>query len=494
MTEEKQNLDVELKQWLSEEEEGAALTAVAERIGGFGVDAAVAPSPMRRSPRRALVRFAVAACLLLAGAAIGVYFAQSPGNSEMAWGDVVSAMQQVQRFHITAFGDDSGGPVKMFHVELYYQRPNHWRAQGMNYVQIGMKPTGEIYSVNDRKFVDFGPKVPLLVPSDLAVAVEHGDLLDATVGWLFGSNHPPGGQAVNDPSVRDAGIQVFDYHVQAPGDAIGGQSARIWVMERTRLPIRLEVTDSHSGAKTLVAFDYSDAEPDSFFDGDLFRRKIEEGGPPTTREAYDNHFAVDDTAAWYKLACNWTEPATDLKYSENPADAPAQGFLNRYWFFTPEQLQKIWAANNGRMPAVPPGTPQIRFGYFNLRPVDKLPMFYGQEPMSLLFSHERTSTAGVMRLLVIYSPAFEGTLLRLQSMQMNTYSRKDAPWQGNAVHVQMKDICAPGEIRLYAGQVDKKDASRFSIPFEARGRHGWIDGVYDPANGPVRLAIRKENP
>jgi hypothetical protein len=508
MNNDKDMIDVELNEWLKTEDQAEGLRDVVNRVNRFATGEEPAGDLVRKvklglarethSRRGSLLRLAMAASLILVAAGVGFYIGQPRGGTEIAWGDVVSAMQQVNQFHITAFGDDSGGPLKVYRLETYYQRPNYWRSQGLNFIQFGAGPDVKIYSVNEGKFLEPGPRVPRLVPVDLAAAIERENLLDAIVAWLFSPNKPPVGQVVNDASMRDAGIQVFDY-----GDPARGQCARIWVIERSRLPIRLEVTDANTGFKTVATFDYSESAPPDFFDADLFQKKVEAGGPPTTREAYENHFVVDEVSAWYRLASNWNEPAATLKYSENPADMPVSGILPEherlqgYAVGAADKLKEFNAMDRtGVWPpkVLPDGVRYIKAVNLNLGPVDFVPVYHANGSKALMdepqiFAHERTSTSGVTRLVTVSSPGFMDSLLTFQFKQIGPSGSTYAWLRGDRVSIDMTGICGPGEIRLYAGQADEKDASRFSIPFEANGKRGWIDGQFVGDTGKLSLRM-----
>jgi hypothetical protein len=83
-------------------------------------------------------------------------------------------------------------------------------------------------------------------------------------------------------------------------------------------------------------------------------------------------------------------------------------------------------------------------------------------------------------LIAVGQPRVEQDSLNLDVAQVGLLNGLPVTFRGGPVQIPMHGICKPGEIRLYAGQADQNDASRFSIPFEARGRRGWIDGTFSP--------------
>src|SRR5262249_19716208 len=127
---------------------------------------------------------------------------------------------------------------------------------------------------------------------------------------------------------------------------------------------------------------------------------------------------------------------------------------------------------------------------------------------------ERTTPGGFKRLIALSDPHFDQSpqskpdMLGVDVNQIGVLKGDYRILHGNWRKLNMAGIASPGEIRIFAGQVDPKDASRFSIPFEARGRKGWIDCQFvdgessskDPAmakidsevNAGVEFSIRME--
>jgi len=120
MNTDSQNIDVELQDWLGTQDDGAELAAVASRISRFAANVVppvvldrplqslMLPKPKSLPRRRRLLPLALAASLVLGGVGIGLYLGQPPARSELAWADVVSAMQPVEGFHVTVFSDNLG--------------------------------------------------------------------------------------------------------------------------------------------------------------------------------------------------------------------------------------------------------------------------------------------------------------------------------------------------------------------------------------------------
>jgi len=192
-----------------------------------------------------------------------------------------------------------------------------------------------------------------------------------------------------------------------------------------------------------------------------------------------------DAARWYAAACNFSEPPTKLKYTENPADAPGGKFFHAY----------------GHRDSI------VDTGYqrFGGSLAERLPLFTGDgKPIlaaapgeAMLFMHLRTNAHGLTRLIAVERPMFDGKILRFPFNEIGLLKRDYRILRGGTATIDMTGVAAAGEIRIFAGQPDPNDASRFSIPFEASGRRGYFDGVFivgshsspDPAGAKVEEEI-----
>jgi hypothetical protein len=201
--------------------------------------------------------------------------------------------------------------------------------------------------------------------------------------------------------------------------------------------------------------------------------------------AYERWKNEREIRTWYAAAQIWSEPSTKLKYTENPADAKNGKFLRSYT----------------RSGSTQPATGYKAFGQ---TPMERLPLFdsngtpmlAGSPDEVMLFLHARTTSAGLTRLLAINRPSFDGKFLGLNVNQVAPMHGSYRIIRGGWQRIDMTGIAGPGEIRLYAGQADPNDPAKFSIPFDARGRKGWIDGVFTPgqtfSSNPKGAAIERE--
>jgi len=193
-----------------------------------------------------------------------------------------------------------------------------------------------------------------------------------------------------------------------------------------------------------------------------------------------------DAETWYAMSLNWREPPTTLKYTENPADAPAGGKFPRSY-------------------GKPGSATSTGFQSFGGSFVERLPLFYedGRPALTaspdqvMLVMHQFTTTdSSLTRLIAVSNPRFDGNSLGLQVDQIGAVNGDYRLLHGGYRKLDMTGIAGPGEIRIFAGQPDPNDRSRFSIPFEARGRIGFIDGVYEPgatySKDPAKARIEAE--
>ena len=189
---------------------------------------------------------------------------------------------------------------------------------------------------------------------------------------------------------------------------------------------------------------------------------------PKIHRYIDHRLYVRHNHRWYAAAATWSQPPDTLKYTENPADAPPGGFVLRYQY------------PNTRAP--------VGFQGFGGSPVEKMPVLITGGRQALvggpshghLFMHERTTSAGRKRLLVVHQPAFEGNVLHLRVEQVALHRGVYRTVWSFAESIDLTGVAGPGEIRLYAGQPDPADPSRFAIGFEARGRRGRLLGAFEP--------------
>jgi hypothetical protein len=177
---------------------------------------------------------------------------------------------------------------------------------------------------------------------------------------------------------------------------------------------------------------------------------------------------------WYANVRHYTAPPTKLKYSEDPADIPAGGSSGEYYPLSANYDQRQAYIVFGGPPA---DATVVHFTGWS--PVASVPF------RANLFIHERTTRSGVTRLIVLPGARFEDGNLVVGWQQIGMRDGLCTELNGDDVKLDFSSICGPGEIRIFAGQPDRNDPSRFSIPFQARGRSGWIDGEFVTQSPPV---------
>ncbi len=239
---------------------------------------ASASEPPRRPGRLVrLLELAAAAGLLLAVLLLsGVLGRPTP---VLAWEDVVAAVEAVDQFHITALLQDDG---REFRIDVYYRDPATWRAHGMGIVQFVRpvpgalpdagpgEPEARFYDVAKRRFVERG-EIGVLPLPDFATRMVEGPLLEGLLRLMFRGELPPEEPVrTAQDAVRDD-LEVFDYAMEPQR-----WWARIWVLKESRLPLRMKVFEPSSNHEILVVFDYSDPQPERFFDPDAFAAEVKE--------------------------------------------------------------------------------------------------------------------------------------------------------------------------------------------------------------------------
>jgi hypothetical protein len=213
---------------------------------------------------------AVAAVLVLAAIVLPPL---GKHDAAVAWADVVRAVGGVSQFHATVFGDEprNAHSPKMFRIDLFYKSPDTWRAQGLDHVQFLHNGTSQLWDVEKQRFVtpSENPTVPSLVPDDFIQAYNAGGMMPAILNTLFDGKPPAGEPVKSDAATAGDGVEVFDYARDART-----AWARIWVLKQSRLPIRMSLYQPYGDDTMVVTFDYSDPQPDRFFDAGAFSKEV----------------------------------------------------------------------------------------------------------------------------------------------------------------------------------------------------------------------------
>ncbi|HUU69703.1 MAG TPA: hypothetical protein VM186_09270, partial [Planctomycetota bacterium] len=203
------------------------------------------------------------------------------GDAGIAWADVTAAMDRIPHFHAVMFADEPRDDPKMFRMDIFYQQPALWRAQGRGYVQFQREGASKLFDIEKRAFVDPHTARGDMIPDDFVKQFETEGLLNAMLRTMFRGNVPPG-EPVKSPVETTRGIDVFDYATDPMK-----VWARIWVLRESRLPIHLKVFQPRSDDFMLVVFDYSDPQPAEFFDPDAFEKAVKENSLRHPNQIYN---------------------------------------------------------------------------------------------------------------------------------------------------------------------------------------------------------------
>ena len=246
-----------------------------------------------RSSRFSVPRILKYAAVLAVGVGLGATLfsggghAVNPLGGQVAWADVVRAVNEVDHLHITMFADEPRSVderQKMYRIDWYYQRSGGaglMRAQGLDTVEFWDGKERKQFSIKEGKWVDLSERRsgPRLIPDELAKGLGGGggDMLKLFVGFMFNGAKPVEEPVKND-ALATGGIEVFDYMVKA-----GEPWARVWVVKETRMPMRIKMFHPESDDFSLIEFDYTDPQPAAFFDTAKFESGVRAIGRLDTR-------------------------------------------------------------------------------------------------------------------------------------------------------------------------------------------------------------------
>ncbi|MCF7955784.1 MAG: tetratricopeptide repeat protein [Phycisphaerae bacterium] len=207
-------------------------------------------------------RFAAGAAFALV--IIAAYFFMT-STSSIAWADVVAAMGKVDQMRAKVIVEDPRNKEeKIFTIEMFYKAPDKCRAHGRGFVQFINGDVNRIFSVEKGEMLKEGTGYPTVIPHGFMGMLKDKGLLGATLEMIFRGKVPEAEPVINTVLAGD-GVEVFDYANDA-----NEMWARIWVLKKSRLPVRLKVFYPGRDESNLVVFDYTDRQGNDFFDVDKF--------------------------------------------------------------------------------------------------------------------------------------------------------------------------------------------------------------------------------
>lgn len=211
---------------------------------------------------RWLVRGGLAAGILLALALWSLL--PHRHSTAVAWADVVEAMQRVKQFEAFVVSQDGD---EFRSMDAYYRDPNTWRihtrtTEDHASVAFGTPEGSGVFNIEDREWKNrSNGQLSPMFPDDFSQRVRERGLLDAMLALIFRGEVPDREPVPSMIGGADDSVEVFDV-VQDPNRAW----ARIWVLRSSRLPIRIKVFYPRQNEVIRVGFDYSNPQPDAFFD------------------------------------------------------------------------------------------------------------------------------------------------------------------------------------------------------------------------------------
>jgi len=218
---------------------------------------------------------------LAAAAVIMLLILLGKTGEGVAWADVVAAMEKVGQVHMSVFVEDSDDPEQI-RLELYYKRPDIWRGHGLGMVQFVKGNESKLFDTRKKAFVDPDKVTSSPIPPDaIRLTLQSDSLLDAILRTVFRENVPPAEPVVTMPGLANEDVEVFDY---SHGNS--EHWVRIWVMRKSRLPIRLKLFSPQWNETILAVIDYSDPQPDAFFDPEHFEQEMKSKQPEKAYQFY----------------------------------------------------------------------------------------------------------------------------------------------------------------------------------------------------------------
>ena len=208
-----------------------------------------------------LAKLAVAAAIL---AVLGVLLGRvGPfGRGSIAWADVARQFQSVPFFNAAIYIKD-GATSEPVQMELW------WRHDGHTRLRIG---TQVVFSLNGQAIRAFDVQTRQPVEPNrtaagfLARIAEANEFsLDAVIDTMFGGQAKEVTPQVNASATISQDMVMFD--IEMPHSP---ESVRIWALRESRLPIRIRIRNPHTGDASDAIFEYSEGQPEAFFDPNAF--------------------------------------------------------------------------------------------------------------------------------------------------------------------------------------------------------------------------------
>ena len=217
--------------------------------------------------RTALTTLSALAAVLLIGFA--VFWMQQPktAHAALAWQDVVAAVGEVKALHAIEYWDDADKNLdkRTTRLDTWFRHPNLWRGQGRGIIQFVNPRETKFYDAQKRRFIErkdillpplagnlqlFNPKAPG----------------ESILTMLLGGNPPQGNPVPTSSPQSQEDLVAFDY-TRGPDDLV-----RIWVLKKSRLPIRVELMNK--GTSITLHLSYPEPLPESFFSPDALDQVV----------------------------------------------------------------------------------------------------------------------------------------------------------------------------------------------------------------------------
>jgi hypothetical protein len=180
----------------------------------------------------------------------------------------------------------------------------------------------------------------------------------------------------------------------------------------------------------------------------------------------------------------YNSPADQVVYEEDPAEAAK--LLAKPSEFAPFRWD-MWAPPEAKMPG--PAASRIVPHYQTFEELNgrRMAVPGGTAYETILFLHERTTPKGERRLVkvtLIAAPfSFWAHVIEGDRYQSHTWTHAYRgrvgvvePFDTRPRHIVKSPDPNPPNLHIYAGQIDPKDASHFTIRYQAWGQEDVMDG------------------
>ncbi len=192
-----------------------------------------------------------------------------------AWAEVVTAVTNLRHFSVTVYEERK---AELRRTEGYYLAPDSWRVHHMseasNQVIFVTRGGSGRFDVDKKVWSQRSADIDFsLMPANFSKIIEAEGLLAAVLKSFFRQKTPHRTPVRNTAESERGELEVFDLVDDASSNWM-----RVWVLPRSRLPIRAKTFEPSLNRTSTLEFDYADPRSGEFFDLKAFGEKSQEAG------------------------------------------------------------------------------------------------------------------------------------------------------------------------------------------------------------------------